>query len=88
VWPLVEKARPRVMLLDCRAIIDLEYTALKMLWEAEERLRRDGVELWLAALNPSVYAMVERSKLGTTLGNERMFLNMQAAVEQFQSGRG
>jgi high affinity sulfate transporter 1 len=87
VWPMIERTKPRVVLMDCRAIIDLEYTALKMFGEAEERLRRDGIELWLAALNPAVFAMVERSKLGAALGHERMFLSMQAAVEKFQSGR-
>jgi len=84
VWPLVEQAKPKVVLLDCRAIFDLEYTALKMLGEAEQSLRRDGVELWLAGLNPSVFAVVERSKLGKSLGHERMFHNLQAAVERFQ----
>jgi MFS superfamily sulfate permease-like transporter len=87
VWPLIDKSKPRVVLLDGRAIIDLEYTALKMLAEAEERLRRDGSELWLAGLNPSVFEVVERSKVGKALGRERMFLNMQAAVERFEGGR-
>jgi len=87
VWPLIEQAQPRVVLLDGRAVIDLEYTALKMLAEAEERLRRDGRELWLAGLNPSVFEVVERSKVGKALGRERMFLNMQSAVERFEGGR-
>ena len=87
VWPLIEQAQPRVVLLDGRAVIDLEYTALKMLAEAEERLRRDGRELWLAGLNPSVFEVVERSKVGKALGPERMFLNMQSAVERFEGGR-
>jgi MFS superfamily sulfate permease-like transporter len=84
VWPLIEQYKPRVVLFDCGAIIDLEYTALKMLAESEDRLRRDGRELWLAGLNPAVFEMVERSKVGATLGRQRMFLNMQAAVEKFQ----
>ena len=45
MWPLVEQAKPSVILLDCSAIFDIEYTALKMLAEAEERLRRDGIML-------------------------------------------
>lgn len=84
IWPLVEQSKPAVVLIDCRAIIDLEYTALKMLGEAEEKLRRAGTEIWLAGLNPSVLAVVERSSLGTRLGKERMFLNIEAAVEIFQ----
>jgi MFS superfamily sulfate permease-like transporter len=87
VWPLVEQAKPSVVLLDCRAITDLEYTALKMLGEADAKLRLGGMQLWLAGLNPAVFEMVERSKLGAALTRERMFLNMQAAVEKFQTGR-
>jgi len=84
VWPMVEAARPSVLLLDFSAITDVEYTALKMLCEAEERLRGAGRELWIAGLNPAVFEMVERSRLGAALGHERMFLNVQAAVEKFQ----
>jgi SulP family sulfate permease len=80
----VEAARPSVLLLDFSAITDVEYTALKMLCEAEERLRGAGQELWIAGLNPAVFEMVERSRLGAVLGHERMFLNVQAAVEKFQ----
>ena len=84
VWPLIERDRPLVVLLDGRALIDLEYTALKMLTEVEQRLRGDGMELWIAAMNPGVFAMVERSKLGAALGRERMFLSLNEAVERFQ----
>ena len=85
IWPLVEQAKPIAIVIDCSAIFDIEYTALKMLTEADERLRRDGITLWLAALNPNVFAAVSRSKLGETLGRERMFFNLQAAVERYQS---
>jgi high affinity sulfate transporter 1 len=84
IWSQVEQARPKVLLLDCRALFDVEYTALKVLGEARDKLLRSGCELWLAGLNPAVFEVVERSVLGATLGRERMFLNMQAAVEEFQ----
>jgi high affinity sulfate transporter 1 len=84
MWPMVEAAKPSVLLLDFRAVTDVEYTALKMLCEAEEKLRGAGRQLWVAGLNPAVFEVVERSKLGAALGHERMFLDMQAAVEKFQ----
>jgi MFS superfamily sulfate permease-like transporter len=84
MWPLVEQAKPSVILIDGRALIDIEYTALKMLTEAEEKLHQDGVMLWLAGLNPNVLTVVQRSKLGETLGRERMFFNLQAAVERYE----
>src|SRR5262245_54138075 len=69
--PLVEAARPRVVALDLSAVFDLEYTALKMLTEAEKRQREHGVLLWLVGLNPDVLAVVRRSPLGGVLGRER-----------------
>ena len=80
---IVREARPRVVVLDGSAIFDLEYTALKALMEDEERLRREGVVLALAALNPEARAMVERSPLGATLGRSRMFFNLEQAVGKY-----
>jgi sulfate permease, SulP family len=73
LWPLVEQTKPSTMVIDCSSIIDIESTALKMLAEAEEKLQREGVRLWLAALNPSVFTTVSRSRVGQTMGPERMF---------------
>ena len=41
-----------MLALDFSAVFDIEYSALKMLTEAEERLRERGILLWLVALNP------------------------------------
>jgi len=84
LWPLIDESKPATLLLDCRGLIDIEYTALKMLIEAEERLRRQGVVMWLAALNPEVLKVVQQSALGVTLGRERMFFNVQSAVQHFE----
>jgi SulP family sulfate permease len=83
---LVREANPKVIVLECSAIFDLEYSALKMLGEAERRAREHGRELWLAALNPEVLRVVLRSPLGQALGRERMFFTPQQAVERFQAG--
>jgi MFS superfamily sulfate permease-like transporter len=79
---LAERVQPRVLVIDCRPLIDLEYTALKALIEAEERMRGRGVLLCLASLNHHVREMVERSSLGATLGRERMFFDLEQAVEK------
>ena len=42
-----------------------------------------GITLWLAALNPAPLHTVERSPLGTTLGHERMYFNLEQAVEAY-----
>ena len=84
LWPLIEEARPQVVVLDCSAVPDFEYTALKRLGEAEERLRDMGVSLWLAGLNPEPLELIRNSALGNTLGRERMFFNLSQAVERYQ----
>jgi high affinity sulfate transporter 1 len=87
IGPLVDQAKPSVLLLDFGAVIDLEYSALKMLTEEQQQARREGQELWLAALNPGVREVVERSKLGQALGAERMFVSLEAAVERYEQMR-
>jgi hypothetical protein len=54
-----------------------------MLIEAEERLRKAGMKLWLARLNPTALEVVQRSPLGQRLGRERMFFNVHLAVEAY-----
>ena len=81
--PLVEAARPRVVALDLSAVFDLEYTALKMLTEAEKRQRERGASLWLIGLNPDMLAMVQRSPLGGVLGRERMHFTLEQAVAKY-----
>jgi SulP family sulfate permease len=81
--PLVDQANPRVVILDLGAVPDLEYSALKMLTEAERRLREGGVSIWLVGLNPEVLAMVQRSRLGKALGRERMHFNLELAVARY-----
>jgi anti-anti-sigma factor len=85
--PLIESGRPSVVALDLSAVPDIEYSALKVLIEAEERQRARGIQLWLVALNPEVRQMVERSSLWETLGRERLFFNMEAAVGRFVAQR-
>lgn len=82
---LLQQRHPQVIVVDCSAIPDIEYTALKQWTETEERLRDAGITLWLAALNPEPLRVIERSPLGATLGHERMFFNLEQAVEAYES---
>ncbi len=81
--PLVAEAKPKVIALDLSGVPDLEYTALRMLIEAEKRQREHGVLLWLVGLNPEVLRMVQRSPLGETLGREAMHFNVETAVAKY-----
>jgi SulP family sulfate permease len=71
------------VVLDLSGVFDVEYSALKLLTEAEKRQREAGVEIWLAGLTPSVYAAVQRSPLGKSLGSERLVFNLEIAVDRY-----
>jgi SulP family sulfate permease len=88
VRALITEAKPKVVALDLSGALDLEYTALRMLTEGEKRARERGVLLWLVGLNPEVLKVVQKSQLGETLGRERMFFNLEQAVENFQRRSG
>src|SRR5215475_6522950 len=77
------KLKPKVVALDLSGVPDLEYTALKMLVEAEKRQREGGVSLWLVGLNPEVLSVIQRSPLGKILGRERMHFNLELAVSKY-----
>jgi high affinity sulfate transporter 1 len=80
----VDAAKPTVLLLDGSALIDIEYTALKMLIDGEEKLRQRGVTLWVASLTPAVLDVIQHSELAETLGRPRMFFNLQSAVQHYE----
>jgi len=82
---LVDETQPRVVALDLSRVHDLEYTALKMLVDGEQRMRERGIDVWLVGLNPDVLEVVRRSPLAATLGRERMQFNLATAVARYQS---
>src|SRR5262245_7426669 len=85
IRPLIEAEKPKVVAFDLSGVFDLEYTAMKALTEAEKRNREHDVLLWLVGLTPGVFNVVQNSPLGQTLGRERMFFNLEQAVDKFQS---
>jgi high affinity sulfate transporter 1 len=82
---LVAETAPKVIVLECSAIPDIEYTALAMLTDAEQNLRARGVTLWLAGVNPDLLKTLSRSPLGAALGHERMFFNLHKVLEAWQA---
>jgi len=81
----IRQERPRVVVFDCSAIVDIEYTALKMLTDGEKRMRERGVSVWLVGLNPEVLGVIQRSSLGTRLGREGMHFTLEVAVARYQA---
>jgi SulP family sulfate permease len=87
IRPLIAAAHPTVVVFDLSRVFDLEYSALKMLIEAEKRQREAGITLWLVGLNPQVYAVIQRSPLGAILGTERMMFDLEIAIDRYQKRR-
>jgi len=85
IWLQLEIAQPRIVALDLSAVFDLEYTALKMLVDAEKRHRDRGIRLWLVGMNPEVLSMIQKSSLGEALGREGMHFNLETAVAKYLS---
>ena len=81
--PLISEAKPRVVVLDLSGVFDLEYSALKMLTEAEKRHREAGVALWLSGVSPEVNAVIQRSELGKALGSERVLPNLETVWSKY-----
>jgi len=88
IMVLVNEAKPRVVAIDLSGVPDLEYTALKMLINAEKRERERGVSVWLVGLNPDVLSMIRRSSLGDVLGRDRMHFNLELAVAKYLAAPG
>jgi MFS superfamily sulfate permease-like transporter len=84
IQALVAEHRPRVLAVDMSRVPDIEYSALKMLVDGEQRMTEEGVTVWLAALNPSVLASVRSSALADRLGPERLLFNARAVIKKYQ----
>lgn len=83
---IIAEQKPRVVVLEMSGVFDLEYTALKMLIEAEQRFRDEGIEIWMVDMNPAVYDIILRSSLGEVLTRKRMLFSLDIAVEKFREG--
>jgi SulP family sulfate permease len=85
---LITQHQPRVVTLDMSRVFDIEYSALQMLIEREQRAGEGGVTVWLAGLNPGVLEGVRASGLADRLGRDRLLFNVRAAIHKFEAGGG
>ena len=74
-------------MIDCSAVALFEYTAIRHFRDFDDKLQDTGVELWIADLNPEAFKVVGPSNFGQALGHERMFFNLEQAVEAYISTR-
>jgi MFS superfamily sulfate permease-like transporter len=76
--------QPRVLALDLSRVPDIEYSALQMLMESEQRATERGAVLWLVGLNPTVLEVVRRAGFDQRLG-DRMVFNARMVIERYQA---
>jgi high affinity sulfate transporter 1 len=86
VRQLISQHQPQVVALDMSRVFDIEYSALQMLIEGEQRASKEGVTVWLTGLNPGVLEGVRSSGLADRLGKERLLVNARAAIQKYQAG--
>jgi MFS superfamily sulfate permease-like transporter len=82
---LVAQHKPRVLAVDMSRVPDIEYSALQMMMEGEQRATERGAAVWLAGLNPGVLEVVRKAGFDQRLGRERMLFNARAAIEQYRA---
>jgi SulP family sulfate permease len=79
----IEEADPKVVIIDCSAIPDIEYTALQALSDLDERLCERGIALWLAGLNREPLRVLKRSPLGKKIEPGRIHPDLNAAINAY-----
>jgi high affinity sulfate transporter 1 len=85
LWALIHQAspRPRVVVLSCDAIPDIDYTAIELLAEFGEQLNNAGILLWLTTLNPKALHNVRQAMLLKNVSGEAMYPNLGQAIEAY-----
>ena len=84
---LIQNQNPSVVVLDLSRVPDIEYSVIQMLLERERLTRESGRTFWFTGLNPGVMTAFKRSGLAERLGRERMFFNVETAVEHYLATR-
>ncbi len=77
----------RAVLIDAEAINNLDTTGAAVLAEFRAELEDAGVELLLARVHHAVRAVLRRSGLEEELGTDRIYLSLQAAVDDHLARR-
>ncbi len=85
IGALVAQHKPRVLALDMSRVFDIEYSALQMLIERDNRATERHAVVWLVGLNPGALEVVRNSGLDRQLGRDRMLFNAREAIERYQA---
>ncbi|MBX3061080.1 MAG: SulP family inorganic anion transporter [Anaerolineae bacterium] len=79
---------PRVILLDCESMNDIDATAVITLVELEKELTRSGTDLRLARVKTDVQNVMHRADLEKAIPAEHWYLTVREGVEAFLQEMG
>lgn len=81
---LVAQYNPRVLAVDMSRVPDVEYSALQMIKEADQRATERKATVWLVGLNPRVLEVARKAGLDQQLGRDRLLFNARTAIERYK----
>lgn len=84
---MVARHRPQLVVLDCGSISSIDATALQELEELVKSLLDEGVMICFAGLIGPVRDFLTKTGFISKLGIDHFFLDVQAAVDYYDSGR-
>jgi anti-anti-sigma factor len=82
---LIAQHEPHVVVIDMSRVPDIEFSALQMLIESDERVSARGIVMWVVGLNPGALEVVRSSGYDQVLGRERMLFNTREAIARYQA---
>ena len=81
-------AKPSVLVLDAESIPLLDTTGADVLETLRAELDHDGIELRIARAKGLFRLMLERSGVADTIGRNRLFPSIKAAIDSHSSTKG
>ncbi len=79
---------PKVVLLDCESMNNVDATAVMTLIELQNELTRSGIELRLARVKTTVQTVMRRAELETAIPAEHWYLTIREGVNRFLQETG
>jgi high affinity sulfate transporter 1 len=83
---LVRERRPRLVVLQCEAITDIDVTAADMLDQLDTELNAEGVHLAFVELRDRLHDLVYRYGLFETLDRDHFYDSVDEALADFDDG--
>ena len=74
----------RAVVLEMRSVVSLDNTGLDAIENLARQLRRQGVRLMLAGLNPQPLALLQRSRFDSALGEHDIAADLGAALAELR----